>query len=1167
MDQGTIGVSSVFETSQFRAGLGQYLDGLTQANKATENYVDKAGRLRDAEGKFVATGKAAQSASKGIGELANAAASGAGGVSGFASAIGGVLTTAGGIIAADVFGKMVRGIGDFVAMGVNAVGTYQQIEMGLNALLTSSNMYKQVTSEVTSVVTNQLMTDAEYAQRLDELNARLAVQNSSLQEHKERIRQLTEQYGENGLVVIKARDQLNQMQVAIRGTEQDIAGLTKSTTSYSTETVSSYEKVMDFADAQKAAAKQADELLGFVDELSVVSPFEQSQVALVTKLAAAANLGVEDIKSFTSGFLDLAAGVGIGSESLAFAADQLLQVQKVGKLNMIDVRQLRRLGINLDQIIGVQMGMTIDEFNEKAATTPEIFNELFTAVSDFSKNTFAGTAKKMATSVSGLQSTISDIFTVSSRKLLQPLVEAASPMAADLLGMISDVVLGPETEKIGQGLAKGIFGVFRVLSGDDLGVTDLIQSAVGFGADASTAANIGMIASSILDLSSGFAVLMQTGQGGDLMTALGISTEAQATIMGVINSLNSALEQVQSGQGGDLITSWATQLISSIPTALGSLVETASSFLSDQWPTIHGKLLEWADKFWDWSAEAASGAGQFMIGIGAALLVWASSPEASTQMASIGQSIGATIMRGVSSTSENSDEMAMVVTNLVGGLAVGVLAVAGSLILLGGQILANIIAGVIQKATGSEWKVQTLGEFKQMAANIAAVDWGEVGTGLMDLIGRSLADGAAAIGETLTTSAKAWADIVTDTPWADVGKNIVSGILKGLSNNVSKVYEKIKEMASKAISEAMASWGIHSPSTEFAWLTEMAMKGAVEGVDDNQEKLHKAIQSAFNIDYNVIGMDRLITKAARGMKEAIPSNVADSKAHWIQRVFTDILKNNSEAILGATNRKKAFMSVLRANGVALSKIGVSDSEAVQERAVSGFLRGFDEVLAKAKITLMQSIKDGTVKMIESGNSLIDMAQSAAGVLDSQVDILTQGLVRGWDEIGLGGQIYSAADAQALLNDKVAEQLGMQQDLAQLAESQSKLDLLKKQIDLLDTVKNAGLDVNEFFNGISLGKDASASDIVEATNRVVQMLISEAAGNLSLLAPGASGTGTSLFGNARQSDFPVINNQSTASTYSDSSRIINLSLGDVYVSGNDGVANLREQITSVVNEVI
>lgn len=440
---------------EFQArGLGSYLSSLGKANQAQQ-------ALGKSVSGIAPSFAQAQGAATGFGsKLGSLIPS----VGGFASALGGVATVAGGIVVANVFGKLVEGVTAFVSVGLDAIDSSQRLEAGLGALLTANNLYERTTQQV-SVAVGDFAEEQEKASQKTEdlafknetLAAKLDLQKASIQEQRQRIIQLTAQYGENGLATIEAIKKLALMEQQAQGTERQIGKNTESmgklstaTQEYTTVTKTSFQQVMQFGEAQNLAAKQTQDLLSFVDKLSIISPFESDQVAMVTKFAVGAGLAVDETKRFTAGFLDLAAAVGIGSEELAFASDQLLQVAKVGKITQVDLKQLRRLGIDLEKIIGVEMAMSIEEFNKEAAKGPEIFDKLFSSVASFSEKTFAGSAKKLATSISGLRSTFTDIFRIGAKNMLRPLVEAIGPVASEMLGRLSEIVTGPQLAAIGQ---------------------------------------------------------------------------------------------------------------------------------------------------------------------------------------------------------------------------------------------------------------------------------------------------------------------------------------------------------------------------------------------------------------------------------------------------------------------------------------------------------------------------------------------------------------------------------------------------------------------------------------------------------------------------------------------------------------------------------------------
>lgn len=507
-----------------------YADGLARAGKQAADFANQAnGAANHAVGAFGRIG----------------------------GAIGDMAKIAGGIIAAQLFDKLAGGIMGFAKTGLEAVGSAQQLEIALGSLLTQNNMYAQVTETTTQAITKQLMTQDELSQKTTELTAKLETQRATYQEQAEQIRQMAAVWTDEGLNVKKLKAQHNQLAVAIQETERDIAGLTTTETKYVGVTKTTWKEVMSQADAAKIAARETKDLLQYISELAVVSPFETEDVEQVTKYAIAAGLSVKQVKEFSAGFLDLAASVGIGSESLGFAADQLFQVKKIGKLTEIDLRQLRRLGIDLAKVLEIEMGMSVEEFNTQAAKSPEIFDELFTSITRFSKNTFAGTAKEMAFTVKGIQSTLNDIFVIGARNLFRPLVDAASPAVAKIVGKLSGMVLGGDMTKIGQQAAEFLGKGFSQAFSKFNAIKNAFGRSTGEGARM-MAYFLGASPESLqiiqnwADKAKQALVVFQTGglfgtenptsgqKGGGLLRMLGINEESIAIIQSVVSQVSQA---------------------------------------------------------------------------------------------------------------------------------------------------------------------------------------------------------------------------------------------------------------------------------------------------------------------------------------------------------------------------------------------------------------------------------------------------------------------------------------------------------------------------------------------------------------------------------------------------------------------------------------------------
>ena len=89
----------------------------------------------------------------------------------------------------------------------------------------------------------------------------------------------------------------------------------------------------------------------------------------------------------------------------------------------------------------------------------------------------------------------------------------------------------------------------------------------------------------------------------------------------------------------------------------------------------------------------------------------------------------------------------------------------------------------------------------------------------------------------------------------DVGKNLVKGLWNGIKNVKNWILNKIKGFGKSILNSMKDFFGIHSPSTEFAWIGKMNILGLEEGMEDNISDLNKTIDKTISFDYS--GLDYL----------------------------------------------------------------------------------------------------------------------------------------------------------------------------------------------------------------------------------------------------------------------------------------------------------------------
>lgn len=81
----------------------------------------------------------------------------------------------------------------------------------------------------------------------------------------------------------------------------------------------------------------------------------------------------------------------------------------------------------------------------------------------------------------------------------------------------------------------------------------------------------------------------------------------------------------------------------------------------------------------------------------------------------------------------------------------------------------------------------------------------------------------------------------------DIGGDLVKGLWQGISDKVDWILGKIKGFGRSVLDGIKSFFGIHSPSTEFAWIGKMNVLGLEEGMEDMKGRLNSTIQNMVNL--------------------------------------------------------------------------------------------------------------------------------------------------------------------------------------------------------------------------------------------------------------------------------------------------------------------------------
>lgn len=83
------------------------------------------------------------------------------------------------------------------------------------------------------------------------------------------------------------------------------------------------------------------------------------------------------------------------------------------------------------------------------------------------------------------------------------------------------------------------------------------------------------------------------------------------------------------------------------------------------------------------------------------------------------------------------------------------------------------------------------------------------------------------------------------------GKDLLTGLWNGIKNAKDWILDKIKGIGSSILKSIKGIFGIHSPSTEFAWIGKMNMVGLENGMEDMKGQVNSTVDGMFDDMFNL----------------------------------------------------------------------------------------------------------------------------------------------------------------------------------------------------------------------------------------------------------------------------------------------------------------------------
>lgn len=319
----------------------------------------------------------------------------------------------------------------------------------------------------------------------------------------------------------------------------------------------------DMAAAMEQSSGSAQELLGWVEELAMISPFDAQGVTMALRTAMAYGFTTDEAKRLTEATIDYASATGASVESMNTIALALGQIKAKGALAGQEVLQLVNAGIDVNGTLARAFGVSTQEIVRMREEGLIPAEEAIEAIVGILENDFAGAAENASDSFGGLMSTLAEVKDIGLREFFGGMFEELKPIMKEVIELMSDPAMIENLRSSGQAFGdfvgktlNGLMDLVTWFGGLDEGTQGLILNM------GTAALAMGPLTNGITGLVGGASSLVSTipalstaigGSGvvaGTAAVPMGLYAAALISVVAAGIKIKETSDMVQEGSAG-----------------------------------------------------------------------------------------------------------------------------------------------------------------------------------------------------------------------------------------------------------------------------------------------------------------------------------------------------------------------------------------------------------------------------------------------------------------------------------------------------------------------------------------------------------------------------------------------------------------------------------------
>lgn len=182
------------------------------------------------------------------------------------------------------------------------------------------------------------------------------------------------------------------------------------------------------------SAEEADRIISQLQADAQKSPFDSASLIQANQYLISAGVSADDARVMINNLGNAVAATGGGSAELERMAQNLQQIQNVGKASSQDIKQFANAGINIYGLLAEATGKNIEEVKEMDVTYEELTNAFALASQEGGK--YYGAMEAQGQTLNGSLSATKE----SIQMLLGSIMESAMPVIVQVLQKVQEVI-------------------------------------------------------------------------------------------------------------------------------------------------------------------------------------------------------------------------------------------------------------------------------------------------------------------------------------------------------------------------------------------------------------------------------------------------------------------------------------------------------------------------------------------------------------------------------------------------------------------------------------------------------------------------------------------------------------------------------------------------------